>query len=227
MNALTPREQARAQRHRRQAAVGALLGAWRRRCQNRAMPELNAETFVANALLNPVNTALLERLAALELPQAHLVAGCLFQASWNIASSRAPGWGVKDHDVFYFDDSDLSWAAEDRVIRRVRAATADLGVVVEVKNQARVHLWYRERFGTDYPQLRCSTDGIDRYLVACTCVGIEVQTRKLYAPNGLDELGAGVLRLNPRFAQPQMFLDKARSYQARWPWLQVLQPAAP
>ncbi|MES2534106.1 MAG: nucleotidyltransferase family protein [Pseudomonadota bacterium] len=185
---------------------------------------------MADAMRNPVNAALLIRLADLRLNDCFLTAGCLFQATWNIRSGQQPDWGVKDYDVFYFDDSDLSWEAEDAVIRRVRAATQDLGVGVEVKNQARVHLWYRQRFGADYPQLRSARDGIDRYLVACTCVGIEVATGALYAPDGLDELTAGILRMNPRHALPELFRQKALHYQARWPWLRVvptLSPPAP
>lgn len=104
---------------------------------------LNEASFVALALANPVNAELIERLGGMGLPQCHLTAGCLFQAVWNRQAGRAPGWGVQDHDVFYFDGDDLSWEAEDRVIQAVQARTADLGVKVEVKNQARVHLWYR------------------------------------------------------------------------------------
>lgn len=184
--------------------------------------ELTPASFIAQALSNPVNAELLQRLDSLRLPQCHLTAGCLFQAVWNRQTGRAPDWGVKDYDVFYFDAADLSWEAEDRVIRAVQALTADLGVAVEVKNQARVHLWYRDRFQADYPQLTRTTDGIDRYLIACTCVGIDARSRALYAPNGLDELQRGILRMNPRFAQPAMFRDKARSYQERWPWLSIV-----
>lgn len=184
--------------------------------------ELTPASFIAQALSNPVNAELLRRLSDLGLPQCHLTAGCLFQAVWNRQAGRAPGWGVNDHDVFYFDGDDLSWEAEDRVIQAVQALTADLGVKIEVKNQARAHLWYRDRFRADYPRLTRTTDGIDRYLVACTCVGIDVRTRALYAPHGLDELQRGVLRMNPRFAQPAMFRDKARSYQQRWPWLSTV-----
>lgn len=184
--------------------------------------ELTPASFIAQALSNPVNAELLQRLDSLRLPQCHLTAGCLFQALWNRQAGRAPDWGVKDYDVFYFDAADLSWEAEDRVIRAVQALTADLGVAVEVKNQARVHLWYRDRFQADYPQLTRTTDGIDRYLIACTCVGIDTRSRALYAPNGLDELQRGILRMNPRFAQPAMFRDKARSYQERWPWLSIV-----
>ena len=183
---------------------------------------LTPSAFIAQALSNPVNAELLQRLDSLRLPQCHLTAGCLFQAVWNRQTGRAPDWGVKDYDVFYFDAADLSWEAEDRVIRAVQALTADLRVAVEVKNQARVHLWYRNRFQADYPQLTRATDGIDRYLIACTCVGIDTRSRSLYAPNGLDELQRGILRMNPRFAQPAMFRDKARSYQARWPWLSIV-----
>ncbi|KQP47534.1 nucleotidyltransferase family protein [Pseudorhodoferax sp. Leaf274] len=185
---------------------------------------LTAEGLVAGAMANPVNTALFERLARLALPQGFLVAGCLFQAVWNRRDGRASGWGVKDYDVFYFDGRDLSWEAEDAVIRAVRALTADLGVEVEVRNQARVHLWYRQRFGMDYPQLASTRDGIDRYLVACTCVGLELAGGALYAPHGLEELGAGVLRMNPWHPAPALFLRKAESYRARWPWLTVVPP---
>lgn len=186
---------------------------------------LSAEGLVAGALANPVNATLVERLARMGLPQGFLVAGCLYQTVWNRQAGRAPAWGVKDYDVFYFDDRDMSWEAEDAVIRQVRERTADLGVEVEVKNQARVHLWYPQRFGMDYPQLRSARDGIDRYLVACTCVGLELSGGALYAPHGLEELAAGVLRMNPWHPAPALFLRKAESYRARWPWLTVV-PAA-
>jgi hypothetical protein len=174
------------------------------------------------ALANPANGALLARLRPLRLPECHLAAGCLFQAVWNLASGRRPQWGVKDYDVFYFDDRDLSVEAEDAVIRRVHEATADLGIEVEVRNQARVHIWYPQHFKRDYSPLRSAREGIDRFLVACTCVGIESESGDVYAPNGLQDLASGSLRMNPLCAFPELFQAKARSYQARWPWLQVV-----
>ena len=176
---------------------------------------------------NPINSDLLRRLRALALPDCYLTAGCLFQTVWNQVAGQPPQRGIKDYDVFYFDPSDPSWDAEDRVIRRVAGATADLPVDVEVRNQARVHLWYAERFGSDYPRLLGTRDGINRYLIACTCVGIEVQTGGLYAPNGLAELADGELRLNPLTPTPARFRDKAESYRARWPWLRIIDPAGP
>lgn len=194
--------------------------------------------FLDIVLTNTANRALLERLRLLRLPQCHLAAGCLFQAVWNHVSGRSAAWGVKDYDVFYFDAGDLSYAAEDAVIRRVREATADLGLEVEVRNQARVHLWYPQHFQEDYAPLRSAREGIDRFLVACTCVGIEAAGAQapaapdaplpasvcasLYAPYGLAELAGGILRMNPQSPFPQLFQRKAASYQARWPWLTVI-----
>lgn len=181
----------------------------------------SVEDVIACARRDPVNAALLDRLPSLGLPQGYLTAGCLFQAWWNRLSGRPPGEGVKDYDVFYFDDSDLSWGAEDAVIRCVRAATADLDVEVEVKNQARVHLWYPARFGHAYPQLRSVRDGIDRYPVACTCIGIALDDGTLHARYGLDDMHRGILRPNPLMSAEDQFAAKAASYCARWPWLTI------
>jgi hypothetical protein len=182
---------------------------------------LSAAQFCRWATLNPVNAELLSRLPSIALNQCHLTAGCLFQAVWNRLSARSPGWGVKDYDVFYFDADDLSWEAEDAVIQRVRRLSDDLGVTVEVKNQARVHLWYEQRFGSPYPRLGSARDGIDRYLVSCTCVGIDVASGELYAPFGLQDLHDGILRMNPCNGRPDLFRRKAGDYRARWPWLTI------
>lgn len=175
--------------------------------------------FLDDAFANEINRTLISRLKSLNLNDCFLTAGCLFQTVWNGISGNEPAWGIKDYDVFYFDDSDLSWEAEDAVIRRISSLGEDLGVCIEVRNQARVHLWYQRRFGADCPQLTSARDGIDRYLISCTCVGLEVGTGALYAPYGLKDLYAGILRMNPLNPQPNLFLAKSESYCNRWPWL--------
>lgn len=170
---------------------------------------------------NPANAEILRRLPALGLPQAYLVAGCVYQAVWNRQAGRPVQADIKDYDIFYFDP-DTSWSAEDRAIRRAAALFADLGITIELKNQARVHLWYGARFGAGYPPLASTEDGIGRYLVACTCVGIRAADGALYAPYGLAELRDGALRMNPVNPRPALFQAKAESYRARWPWLRIV-----
>ncbi|GGR28472.1 nucleotidyltransferase family protein [Deinococcus ruber] len=176
--------------------------------------------FLELVRLNPVNAALLERLPLLGLPQAHLVAGCLFGTVWNVRSGRPPTENIRDYDLFYHDP-DTSYDAEDAVIRRVAALVADLKADVEVRNQARVHLWFEDRFGQARPPISSVRQGIDEFLVRCTCVGIS-SASEVYAPYGLAELAAGVLRPNPRNADHsggRLYRAKVASYRERWPWL--------
>src|SRR5947208_12145849 len=104
--------------------------------------------FEAIIRADPGLMRLLAVLRELALPQWRLVAGCLYQTVWNLLTGRHRATGIKDYDVIYFDDSHLSWAAEDRVIRSIAAATRGCVGPVEVRNQARVHLWFETRFGT-------------------------------------------------------------------------------
>jgi uncharacterized protein len=186
-------------------------------------PVASEERFIQDALENRHNRAILDRLAALALPDAWLVAGCLFQTVWNLRSGAAPDAGIKDYDLFYFDASDLSASAEAAVQRRVQDGFADLGVQIEIKNQARVHTWYPSYFGYPYAPLTCSRDGLDRFLVRCTCVGLQPTDDGLvlYAPHGLDDLYAGILQPNPLCDHPPLFTQKALSYQSRWHWLEI------
>ncbi|MER3555000.1 MAG: hypothetical protein C4331_11820 [Meiothermus sp.] len=169
---------------------------------------------------NPHNAALLERLPRLSLPQTLLVAGCLFQTLRNVKTGRPPEENISDYDVFYFDP-DLSYEAEDRAIGAAAALFSDLPIRIEVRNQARVHLWFERRFGAACPPIGSSRQGVDRFLIAGTCVGIAPGSLEVYAPYGLEETEAGILRPNPNNGTPHLFAAKAESYQRRWPWLRL------
>src|SRR5262245_65335304 len=86
--------------------------------------------------------ALLERAPALHLPNWYLGAGCVAQSVWNVLSGFPPGQHIRDYDLVYYDGSDLSPQAEENLQRRAADLASDLDVRLDVKNQARVHLWY-------------------------------------------------------------------------------------
>lgn len=186
-------------------------------------PPLTQQCFITDILRNRYNRAILEAWDGLDLRDGWLVAGCLFQTVWNLRVQRAPEDGIKDYDIFYFDADDLSEEAEARVQARVDRALGWLGVPIEVKNQARVHLWYEAHFGYPYPQLASAQEGIDRFLIPSTCVGIRPkdQGHELYCPNGLAALYAGRLTPNPLTRHLPLFQAKADSYRSRWDWLEL------
>ena len=121
--------------------------------------------FEAIVCADPDLMRLLRRIRRIRLPQWRLVAGCLYQTVWNVLTGRPRGTGIRDYDLIYFDE-DLSWAAEDAVIRRVAAAARGCVGPVETRNQARVHLWFESRFGSPYPRLSSADAAFRRYASA-------------------------------------------------------------
>lgn len=168
---------------------------------------------------------LLAAIRALHLPQWRLVAGCLYQTVWNSLTGRPPGTGIKDYDLVYFDDRDLSWAAEDAVIRRVDAATRDCVGPVETRNQARVHLWFESRFGIAYPQLFSADEALRYYASVVHAIGVRLEDDgrlDVVAPFGLDDLFAMVIRPNYALDNAVSHRRKAARAKAIWPELTVI-----
>ena len=109
--------------------------------------DVQLAAFERLVLANPLAVTVLDGLPLLGARGGLLAAGAVFQTVWNGLTGRDPAAGIQDYDVVYFDDGDLSWDAEDRVVRRAAEVFAGTGIDVEVRNQARVHLWYENRFG--------------------------------------------------------------------------------
>lgn len=180
--------------------------------------------FLALALANPVNAAIVDELHHLALPDAWLVAGCLAQTVWNVLTNRAIDHGISDYDVFYFDP-DTSWEAEDAVIRDVHARLGHLGARIEIRNQARVHLWYPGKHGLPYPPLTCSTDGIDRFLTQNTQVGIRRTDKgdEVYAPHAFDDIAGLIARPNRALNfSAANYAAKAARWKTLWPEMTVI-----
>ena len=167
----------------------------------------------------------LQGMRALGLPDWRLVSGCVYQTIWNALTDRAPDYGLKDYDAVYFDP-DTSYEAEDVFIRRAAAAFAPpLDRMVEVRNQARVHLWFEAKFGEPYSALSCTDEALERFLCPAFAIGIRLDDDdaiSIAAPFGLEDAFAMVLRPNPRrpFNGPSL-VRVAQSAGARWPEIRV------
>ena len=133
---------------------------------------------------------------------------------------------MRDADLFHFD-ADTSWEAEDAAIRAGADLFAGLPVPVEIRNEARVHLWYAERFGVPAPAaFRNTCEAIDAFAAVCCSVGITVREEgapRVYAPYGYDDLFGLVLRPNPHSPAPRhVYESKAERWVEHWPQLTVL-----
>ncbi|MFF0763265.1 nucleotidyltransferase family protein [Streptomyces sp. NPDC003737] len=175
---------------------------------------------------NEVLLEVLERSASLALPGWYVTAGCLFQTVWNVVTDRPPTSGIKDYDVFYFDGGDLSWEAEDAVITAGAKAFAGLSGEVEIRNEARVHLWYRQKFGVACAPYASTEAAIDSFAATTCCLGVRLEPGgrwRVYAPHGLSDVFNLVVRPNPVLAPREVYESKTARWRRHWPELRVLE----
>jgi len=167
----------------------------------------------------------LSRAAAMGLPGWYLVAGCLCQTVWNVITGQPPEAGILVYDLAFFDGSDLSFEAEDAVIRAGEQVFGGLPAPVQIRNQARVHLWYEPKFGLACPPHSSTEAAIDTYEATVACLGLRLRPGgrwRLYAPYGMSDIFNMVVRPNPVLAPRHVYEAKAARWQRQWPSLTVL-----
>lgn len=159
----------------------------------------------------------------MDLPDWWLVSGAIYNTIWNSLTGRDLRHGIKDADLFYFDP-DTSYEAEDRVIKRGDQLFPK-DPPVEIRNQARVHLWYENHFGQTYAPLRNACEGIDRFACRTHCIGVRLEpddSLTIYAPYGLGDVFAFRVTPNPILNNRATHEAKAARQVAQWPELTVL-----
>ena len=189
----------------------------------RAEPEL-AERLTDIVRAAPSLMRVLTVVRALNLPDWLVMSGAVYQRVLNRLTGREPDHGVRDYDLGYFDASDISYDAEDIVIRQVAAAFEEpLKTLVEVRNQARVHLWFEAHFGEVYTPLASTAEALERFVSPMFAVGVRLEAGdrlQIEAPFGLADLFA--LRLRPNPSRPFGGFDRvAAGVLRRWPELKI------
>jgi uncharacterized protein len=173
---------------------------------------------------SPIVATIVGRWREVGLPDGWLVAGCVAQTVWNDASGLPAGHGISDVDLVYFDGDDLSQETEAAHAARIRALFADLGLWIDVKNEARVHLWYAEKFGTVLAPYVSTEDAITTFPTTATAVGVQPRAGGLhvFAPYGLSDLLGLIVRPNKKQITQAIYDAKVKKWQAKWSGLRVV-----
>ncbi len=204
---------------------GRLSGASAPHLKHANLPQAAQEAAFLDILWrDPLVCQALERARGMNLPDWWLVSGILYNTVWNHLTCRPSGHGIKDIDLFYFDNSDHSYVAEGAVIKRGEAVFAGLAVPVEIRNQARVHLWFERRFGAPYPQLKSGSDGVSFFASKAHAVAVRLEADgelRLHAPFGLNDVFS--FRLTPNHALDNRATHhaKAKRQMKLWPELEL------
>ncbi len=174
---------------------------------------------------NRVVSKILEGAPRLALPDWYLGAGCVAQTVWNELHGFPPTVNISDYDLVYFDRSDLSEDSEDFRAAQARELLQDLGGEIDLKNEARVHLWYPDHFGYAIEPYTSTEDAISTWPTTATAVGVRKEADgqlTVFAPFGLDDLFGLVVRPNKRQITEEIYLRKVERWTKCWPKLVVI-----
>lgn len=185
--------------------------------------EAQREALIEIISSDDVLVQILRGIAQMGLQDGLLVSGAIYNTVWNALTGRVRRHGIKDADLAYFDAADVSYAAEDRVIQSVQSHFRGCPIPVEARNQARVHLWFPEKFGIDYPRLGSSVEMLNYFTTKAYAVGARLENDeiKIFAPFGLDDLFSFRLQPNPVLPNKATHAAKAARAVACWPELTV------
>ena len=166
------------------------------------------------------NTNLIELLKILEsdgLENYYVTAGCINQTIFNYYHDYDISYGIKDYDIVYFDE-DITYEKEDIIIKRLNKKLKKLNIETDIKNQARVPIWYYEKYGIKRIPYTSVEDAISRFGATVTCIGVRLEKGKLivYAPYGLNDLFTMTIRPVKKEFNKNAYEERAKRWMSKW-----------
>lgn len=189
----------------------------------------NLDLFAQIKLLHEIlkkNTPLynlLEKAAQPGLADYYVGAGCIAQTVWNYQNHNDLMYGISDFDFVYFDDKDLSLEKEIIISQNVKSLV--LGdFEIDVKNEARVHLWYKSHFGYEIEPYASLEAAINSWPSTATAIGVRLQNGNLtvYAPFGLNDMFNQTVKANKAQIIKEIYEIKTSKWSLRWPSLRII-----
>lgn len=180
---------------------------------------LQEQLIILEKILNK-NIKLMELLKILEndgLENYYVTAGCINQTVFNYYHDYDIYYGIKDYDIVYFD-KDITYEKEDIIIKRLNNKLKELNIETDIKNEARVHIWYYEKYGIKRVPYTSVEDAISRFGATITCIGIRLEKGKLivYAPYGLNDLFTMTIRPVKKEFPKESYDERSKRWMSKW-----------
>lgn len=186
------------------------------------------QKFISILKENKDLMTILDYIANLKLPNFYIAAGSIFQTIWNYYDRRPLNYGIKDIDIIYYDQKNLTkekeQALEDKIIAYLK--TQNMNYKVDVHNEARMHLWKKENENKDIDQYQNSEDAIAKWIATVHAIGITKKSNKIsiYAPYGLSDIFSKTIRpIKHPTNSKQLYDKKVSSWQKRFTNLNIIE----
>ena len=153
----------------------------------------------------------------------YVAAGAINQTVFNYYHNFEIDNGIDDVDIVYFDP-DLSYEKEDEIIKKLSFLLKDINIKLDIKNQARVHLWYKNKYKKDVRKNDSVETAVSRFASTVTCIGVKMSNGnfKVFAPYGLNDLFKMVIRPVKENVTKEDYDKKCLKWKKKWPLLTII-----
>ena len=195
--------------------------------KNKSLYEQN-EKMISILKKNNELMEILDYIETLKLPNFYIAAGSVFQTVWNYYDKKDFNYNIKDIDVIYYDDKDLSVDTDIKYYELIDQFCKDKGYKyeIDVSNEARMHIWKKEKFNIDVEPYACSEDAIDKWIATVHAIGITKENGeiRIYAPYGLSDIFSKTIRpIKHKYNTKDIYDKKAKSWNERFDNLNIIE----
>ncbi len=171
---------------------------------------------------NPDIMRVFDALDQMDIPEYYIGAGAIVQNVWNSLTRKPQNYGITDIDIVYFDPNSVNEEAENRLRQELATQLGEFPFALDVKNQARVHLWYQQKFGYTIEPYQSLEEAIDTWPTTATALGMRRLSQNkwlVYAPFGFEDVFELTIIPNNRQITPEIYQNKVDKWTGKWPEL--------
>lgn len=153
----------------------------------------------------------------------YLAAGCINQTIFNYYHGYEIDYGIEDYDIVYYD-KDTSYEKEDKIIKDLEKKLNKLNLEFDIKNQNRVPIWYKEKYGVKRKKYINVENAISRWGTTITCIGVRLEDNslKVTCPYGLNDLFSLTIRPIKTDSTKENYINKTKKWKQKWPKLKII-----
>ena len=170
---------------------------------------------------------ILDYIYKLNLPNFYIASGSIFQTIWNYYDNLPLNNNIKDIDIIYYNKDDISVEKDLEYYNIINNYRLSKGYSfgIDVSNEARMHLWKKEKLNIEIDPYINSEDAIGKWVATVNSIGLtkDEEGLKIYAPYGLSDIYSKTIRpIKHKSSNEEIYKKKVKSWSKRFNNLNVV-----
>ncbi|MBR6949772.1 MAG: nucleotidyltransferase family protein [Bacilli bacterium] len=111
------------------------------------------------------------------------------------------------------------------MIKDLEKLLGNKNILYDIKNQARVHIWYNKKYNSNRKKYISCEDAISSWGATITCVGVRLDNNKMiiYCPYGLNDIFTMTVRPIKKYFTKEQYDARASRWKAKWNELNIIE----